>query len=395
MERLSQFQSAIDQIAEEKGIDKKIILETIELALAAAYRKDYGTPDQNIVVKFDAETGDIKVYDQKTVVEALDEEMEKKAREYVLLADAQKENPDAKVGDVVKKEITPAGDYGRIAAQTAKQVIIQRIREAEREAVTSEFSKREGEILNGSVQRVEDRAVFVDLGHTTGIMPIHEQSKGETYRIGQRLKVLVVEVRQGRRGPEVIVSRSHPKLIQKLFELEVPEIFAGTVVIDAIAREAGSRTKMAVHATQEGIDPVGSCVGQRGTRVQTVLSELGAEKIDIIEFATEQPQFIAQAMSPAKVMRVDILNEETREARVVVDDDQLSLAIGKGGQNVRLAVKLTGWKIDVAGLSEMSGGGEKKEGAVDEAKAEKTEKKEDKKEVAEVKPETEEPKAKE
>ncbi len=349
------FIQAINQIAEEKNIDKKVIIETIEAALAAAYRKDYGTPEQNIKVNFDEKTGKIKVFDEKTVVKEIDEEMEKRAREFMLLKDAKKKKKGIKEGDVVREEITPkdGGKYGRIAAQTAKQVIIQRIREAEREAIFEEYKDKEGDALNVNVQRLEGNTVLMNLGNAIGIMYPQDQIRSENYSIGQRYKVYVSEVKSGPKGPEILVSRTAPGLVEKLFELEVPEIYSKTVTIKGIAREAGSRSKMAVTAEQEGIDPVGSCVGQRGTRVQTVKAELGGENVDIIEWSDDSAKFISNSLSPAKILNVK-LDKEKKESSVEVDEDQLSLAIGKEGQNVRLAAKLTGWKIDI-----VKSGGEK------------------------------------
>jgi len=352
MAQKKEFELAIEQIAAEKNIPVEKIVETIEAALAAAYRKDFGEPTQNIRVKFSVQDGTSQVFDVKTVVEEIPEDPEEQKekelnpREHVALADAKKKKKSAKVGDVIETKLDPPESYGRIAAQTAKQVIIQRLREAEREIVSREFKGKEGEIINGSVQRIEGRNVYVDLAQATGVLYPHEQIPGETYTVGMRLKVYVAEVRDTSRGPEIILSRSHPQFVAKLFELEVPEIYSGVVLIKGIAREAGSRTKIAVATEQEGVDPVGSAVGQRGTRVQTVIAELGGEKIDIIQFDEDQDQYLRHAMSPAKVLKVE-LNEKEKRAKVVVDEDQLSLAIGKGGQNVRLAAKLTGWKIDV------------------------------------------------
>ena len=256
------------------------------------------------------------------------------------------ENRKAKVGDIIEEKLESKSDYGRVAAQTAKQVIIQKIREAERDAMYDEYKQKEGEILSGVIQRIEGRNIFVDLGKSTGVLFPSEQVDGERYRLGQRLKVYIMKVEADPKGPGIVLSRTHPVLVQKLFEIEVPEIFAGTVEIKAMAREAGSRTKIAVSSTEEAIDPIGSCVGQKGTRVQAVIDELGGEKIDIIEWNDDLAKFISNALSPAKVLGVQ-LNELKKEARVSVPSDQLSLAIGKQGQNVRLAAKLTGWKIDV------------------------------------------------
>lgn len=371
------FAAAINQIAEEKNIDKKIIIETIEAALAAAFRKDYGKPEQNIKVDFNEETGAIKVYDEKNVVKKFDEEMEedhpeKVKREFILLKDAKKIKKDAKDGDVIKTDITPkdGGRYGRIAAQTAKQVIIQRIREAERDSVFSEFKDKEKQSINATVQRIEGNNVFIDLGTTNGIMYPQDQIRGENYKIGQRYKVYVSEVRKGAKGPEIIVSRTSPELVKKLFELEVPEVYAKTVEIKSIAREPGSRTKIAVYTEQEGVDPVGSCVGQRGTRVQTVITELGGEKIDIIEWNEDIGKFISNALSPAKVVNIKT-DENNKQAIVEVQEDQLSLAIGKSGQNVRLAAKLAGWKIDIKKAGGDAKKGKEVEAISDDAKKNK------------------------
>ncbi len=377
MAQKQEFQLAIEQIAAEKNIPLESIIETIEAALAAAYRKDFGKPEENIRVKFDPATGGSKVYDVKTVTDKIPEDLEEQKeaginpKEFILLEDAKKIKKDAKLGDEIVTELTPPENYGRIAAQTAKQVIIQRLREAEREIVSREFKGKEGEIINGSVQRIEGRNVYVDLAQATGVLYPHEQIPGETYTVGLRLKVYVAEVRESTKGPEIILSRSHPKFVSKLFELEVPEIYSNVVQIKEIAREAGSRTKLAVWTDQEGVDAVGSAVGQRGTRVQTVIAELGGEKIDVVEYSDDPDTFLRNAMSPAKILKVD-LNEEEKRAKIQVDDDQLSLAIGKGGQNVRLAAKLTGWKIDVVGSS---GEVQEKKPAPDEKTDDKTESK--------------------
>ncbi len=340
---------AIQQICEEKNIPVSAVLETIEQALAAAYRKDFGEPNQNIKVIFDPETGGSEVFDVKIVVAgpAEGEETINEKKE-ILLDEARQIKEDIQVGDEVRTRLTVPTEYGRMAAQTAKQVIIQRLREAEREVVFSEYKDKEGQVLLGTVQRVEGRVIFIDLGHTVAVMPYGEQISREHYIPGARIKVYLVQVAASTRGPEVVVSRTHPEIVRQLFAQEVPEIASGVVVIKAIAREAGSRTKIAVTSTEPNVDPVGSCVGQRGMRVQTVISELGGEKIDIIEWQEDAQKFIATALSPAKVIAV-ILDEPSHTARVEVDETQLSLAIGRGGQNVRLAVKLTGWKIDIIG----------------------------------------------
>ncbi len=340
---------AIQQICDEKNIPMSAVIETIEQALAAAYRKDFGQKNENIKVEFDATTGGSRVFDVKMVVDgpAEGEETINEKKE-LLLPDAKKIKKDAVVGDEIRTELQVPAEYGRMAAQTAKQVIIQRLREAEREVVFSEYKDKEGQVLLGTVQRVEGRTVFVDLGHTHAIMPYPEQISRERYTPGARVKVYVVSVQASSRGPEVIVSRTHPEIVRQLFTQEVPEIASGSVTIQSIAREAGSRTKIAVTSTEPNVDPIGSCVGQRGMRVQTVITELGGEKIDIIEWSDDSAKFISAALAPAKVISVQ-LDEVSHSARVEVAEDQLSLAIGRGGQNVRLAVKLAGWKIDIIG----------------------------------------------
>lgn len=340
-----EFEQALAQIEDEKGISRVELLSMIEASLAAAFRKDYGEKDQNIVVEFLPETLSAKVFDVKTVVAEVEDPQKE-----LDVPTAQEIKKGAKVGDEIKTEITPATgtNYGRIAAQTAKQVIIQKLREAERNAQFSDFKAKERTLQNGIIQRVEGDTVVVDLGKGTGVLFPSEQIRNEKYSVGQRIKVLVLHVEPTAKGPKITLSRSHPDMVRQLFEIEVPEIFNGTVEIKAVAREAGSRSKIAVMSTQEGIDPIGSCVGQKGTRVQTVMSELGGEKIDIIEWDEDSVKFIANALSPAKIVNVQ-LDEEAKEAKVGVLEDQLSLAIGKAGQNVRLAARLTGWKIDIAG----------------------------------------------
>ncbi len=342
-----QLEQALDQIAEEKGISREEIVAMIEASLAAAFRKDYGKKDQNIEVEFMVETMGMKVFDVKTVVE--DELVEDPQKE-IGVTSAQELKKKAKVGDVIRTEITPkeGTNYGRIAAQTAKQVIIQKLREAERNVQFSDFKAKERTLQTGIIQRVEGDTVIVDLGKGTGVLFPSEQIRGEKYNIGARIKVLILHVEPATRGPKITLSRSHPDMVRKLFELEVPEIYNGSVEIKAVAREAGSRSKIAVFSNQDGIDPIGSCVGQKGTRVQTVMAELGGEKIDIIEWSDDTVKFIANGLSPAKILNVQ-LDEENKEAKVGVLEDQLSLAIGKAGQNVRLAARLTGWKIDING----------------------------------------------
>src|SRR3989344_7622714 len=360
---LKQFASALSQISEEKGISPDKVLETIEIALAAAYKKEYGEKGQIVRAKFNSKTGEVKfsqikiVIDQsmlkpegeeeKEIAAAPEEEEEKKIRfnaeRHIMLDEAQKTKKDIMVGDEVEFPLETREDFGRIAAQTAKQVIVQRIREAEREAIWNEYKDKEGELVSGIIQRIEPHNIFVDLGKTVAVFPEEEQVFGERYYVGVRMKFYILSVISDPKGQGIVLSRSHPKMISRLFELEVPEIGAGTVEIKSIAREAGSRTKVAVFSNEEGIDPVGSCVGQKGTRVMAVISEIGGEKIDIVEWSEDQEAFVSNAMSPAKVTGVKILPR--RLAKVYVPENQLSLAIGKNGQNVRLAAKLTGWKI--------------------------------------------------
>lgn len=399
----SPLKQAIDDICAEKNIPYQSVIETIEAALAVAYRKDFGEKNQNIVATFNAEDGSSRVFDVKTIVEdaLFDEfdqeqkhrealEAEGKLEEYLAekraeedekrkavetaiaegqpvpeeeihfdpkknlsLTQAKEIKPDAVIGDEIRTELFPPAAYGRMAAQTAKQVIIQRIREAERDVVYKEFKGREGEMITAMVQRVEGRMVLIDIGHATAIMPPPEQVERDHYRPGDRVKVYIVSVNMTPRGPEIVVSRAHPDIVRHLFSIEVPELQNGSVIIKGIAREAGLRTKIAVASEQKNIDPVGSLVGQRGTRVQTVISELGGEKLDIIEWSDDPVKYIQSALSPAKVISIK-LDDTSHVATAEVKDDQLSLAIGKSGQNVRLASKLTGWKIDLVGESGQS-----------------------------------------
>lgn len=384
-----QLEQALAQIAEEKGITREEIIEMIEASLAAAFRKDYGEKDQNPVVEFNPEDLSAKIFDEKTVVPINQDEIEDQQKE-ISIEEAQKWEKGAKPGDVVRQEITPHDgmEFGRIAAQTAKQVIIQKLREAERNMQFSDFKSKERTLINGIIQRVEGDTVLVDLGKAVGILFPSEQIRGEKYEVGVRIKVLILHVEPTSKGPKITLSRSHPDMVRKLFELEVPEIFNGTVEIKAVAREAGSRSKIAVTSTQEGIDPIGACVGQKGTRVQTVMGELGGEKIDIIEWSDDPVKFIANSLSPAKIVNVQ-LNMEEQTAKVGVMEDQLSLAIGKSGQNVRLGARLTGWKIDIASEG---GSAVSEEGAEtsDEVVAEETESTETPEAVEEVEAPTEE-----
>ncbi len=429
---VSELTQAIQQVCEDKKIPIESVVSTIESALAAAYRKDFGNKLQNVQVDFDVETGNFQVHDLKEVTEdklkdeyeeirekknkiieleeedkhdeanklkeELQEEFEKKEsaekseeikkfnpKTMISLSEAKERKKDIKIGDELREDLPVGGDFGRMAAQTAKQVIIQKLREAERDIIYEEYKDKVGDLLNGTVQRVEGRNVLIDLGGVTANLPLDEGLRNERYNPGMRFKFYVKNVEQTPKGPKIILSRTHPDILRKLFKLEVPEIASGTVQIKSIAREAGSRSKIAVVAKDDNIDPIGSCVGQRGTRVQTIINEIGGEKIDIIEWEEDPAKFIAKALSPAKIVRVDIMqgNEQVekdklvdsakpdelsqadldkdepvendgqnkqpqeRKAVVCVTSDQLSLAIGKEGQNVRLAAKLTGWKIDI------------------------------------------------
>ena len=371
------FTSAITQISEEKGLDHDKVLEIIEQALASAYKKEYGEKAQVVKAVLDLETGKTDFYRITHVVddtlvymdeEQIDEfgiskaeakkflkkeesESEEDVRvkfnteKHILLSEAKKENKEIEAGSEIRVHLEQKEDFGRIAAQTAKQVILQKIREAEKDNILNEFKDREGEILSGIVQRIESRNIYFDLGRGIGVLPKEEQVRGEFYKEGQRLKVFLLKVEITSRGPNILLSRAYPKFISKLFELEVPEINGGQIEIKSIAREAGYRTKIAVESKAEGVDPIGAMVGQRGVRVSAVMSELGGEKIDIIEYSDDPSSFIINALSPAKVSYVEVKPRNTAVA--IVPDDQLSLAIGKDGQNVRLAAKLTGWRIDV------------------------------------------------
>jgi N utilization substance protein A len=335
-----ELMKALEQIEEEKGVSKEVIIEAIEAALLSAYKKNYGASAQNMRIELDRQTGEIRAYQIRTVVETVDDE-----HTQISLAEVQQWDPTAKVGDVVEVEVTPK-DFGRIAAQTAKQVVVQRLREAERDLVYKEFRDREGDIVTGTVQRIERKNVYLDLGRIEAVLPPTEQIPRESYRQNERIKAYVVEVRQGTRGPQIVVSRTHPGLLKRLFELEVPEIYEGIVEIKAIAREAGARSKIAVASRDKNVDAVGACVGPKGSRVQAIVDELKGEKIDIVPWHPDPAQFVAGALSPAKVSRVEI-DEQTKTALVIVPDTQLSLAIGREGQNARLAAKLTGWRIDI------------------------------------------------
>ncbi len=407
---MKEFASAMKQISEEKGISAESVFETIEAAIGAAYKREYGEKGQIIKANMDPETGVLKMTQTHYVVEGVDEEgnitgplptkvVEEKPdfqdlegtrrrrpgeevpvetgevkikfnpQKHILLEDAKEKNKKAQVGDEIITKLEPKTDFGRIAAQTAKQVIIQRLREAERGAIFNEFKDREGEIVSGVVQRREGALVFVDLGKTNGLVPPAEQMFTDNYRLGQRYRFVITKVEETSRGPVVVLSRANPSLVVGLFRSEVPEIDTGSVEVKAIAREAGSRTKIAVSSAEESIDPIGSLVGQKGVRVQTVINEISGEKIDIILWSDKPSEFIANCFSPAKVLQVKIVDEERKHALVEVSEDQFSLAIGKKGQNVRLAAKLSGWKIDVRSPKEAVVFDEIKDDAIEEVVA--------------------------
>ena len=420
---MSELSSAIKHICDEKGLDMDAVISTIEYALAAAYRKDFGQKNQNIVVKFDPKEGFSKVYDIKTVVEDMPEESvdadivaDKKREEQIkkskqvgvekvddkkgkklidgepsaaeVMADEDEErkfNPkteiqisDAKllkktvkIDDEIKTKLEVPDAYGRMAAQTAKQVIIQRLREAEREMIFNEFKGKEREVVGGVIQRREGRIILVDLGKAIGVIPPDEQIVNEKYNTGDRVKVYVKEVSLKPKGPEIILSRVSEEILKKIFYLEIPEISNGLIELKSVAREAGSRSKVAVWTDSDNVDPIGSCVGQRGSRIQTIINELGGEKVDIIEYDEDMVKYISNALSPAKIGKID-MNKETKKATVTVPNDQLSLAIGKGGQNARLAAKLTGWKIDIVENKEekKSEAEAKKDAVADDEKSE-------------------------
>jgi len=395
---MSDLSNAIKQICEEKGLSYEAVLATIESALSAAYRKDFGKKNQNIHVEFDPETGKSKVFDIKTIVEDLPEleegeesdikegskkdlkekeskrkektkkdtgkdtkdeektadnegEQEEEERKFnpkteLQISDAKIVKKTSKVGDELKIKLEIPDAYGRMAAQTAKQVIIQRLREAEREMIFKDFKEKENEVVSGVVQRREGKIVLIDLGKTVGILPYEEMIPGEAYKPGDRIKIFVKEVGLKSKGPEIVLSRTSDEILKKVFYLEIPEISNGLIEIKVVAREAGFRSKVAVWTDSDNVDPIGSCVGQRGARIQTIIGELGGEKVDIIMYDEDPVKFITNALSPAKITGIDT-NEKEKKATVKVQEDQLSLAIGKGGQNARLAAKLTGWKIDI------------------------------------------------
>jgi len=363
---LKVIHSVLEQLEEERGIAKEKVLEAIEMALATAYKKEYGKKGQIIRAKFDIGSGATEFFQVKIVVDESQVIMDKEAEiqehtdrkpedgekvlfnpeHHILIQDAKKMKKEAILGEEMIFPLENKHDYGRIASQTAKQVIIQKIREAEKASVLKEFGEREGDIVSGTVQRIERNNIFIDMGRATGLLSYDEQIPGERYRQGERVRGFLYRVEESPKGIFLRISRSHPRFLAKLFEVEAPEIASGTVEVKAVAREAGSRSKIAVSSKDSHIDPVGSLVGQRGVRVSTVMSELGGEKIDIVEWSEDPKKFIEEALSPAKILSMEIVETEKR-ATVQVAEDQQSLAIGKGGQNVRLAAKLTGWKIDI------------------------------------------------
>ncbi|KSU85102.1 transcription termination factor NusA [Fictibacillus enclensis] len=340
----SELLDALTFLEKEKGISKDILIEAIEAALISAYKRNFHQA-QNVRVDFNTTTGSIKVFARKNVVEEVTD-----SRQELSLEEAHKINPQYELEDVVELEVTPR-DFGRIAAQTAKQVVTQRVREAERGIIFSEFIDREEDIITGVVQRQDHRYIYVNLGRVEALLPAAEQMPGEKYTTNDRIKVFITKVEKTTKGPQILVSRTHPGLLKRLFELEVPEIYDGTVEVKSIAREAGDRSKIAVHAADPEVDPVGSCVGQKGGRVQTIVNELNGEKIDIVRWSEDPVVYVANALSPAKVLEV-LVNEDEKMTTVIVPDYQLSLAIGKRGQNARLAAKLTGWKIDIKSQSD-------------------------------------------
>ena len=336
---------ALEQIEKEKGIQKEVLIEAIEVALITAYKRNYGSA-QNVEVYIDRLTGDVRVFALKNIVETVTDPTTE-----LSLEQASRFSPDFEVGDVVEVEVTPR-KFGRIAAQTAKQVVMQRSREAERGIIFEEYSSKEEDIISGVVSRFERKNVIIELGRAEAILPPSEQTPGEKYNIHDRIKAYVINVKKTNKNPQIFVSRTHPGLVKRLLELEVPEIHDGTVEIKTIAREAGSRTKIAIFSKNENVDPVGACVGQKGSRIRAIVEELRGELIEVIKWSSIPHEYIASSLSPPKVLRVDI-DEENKVARVIVPDFQLSLAIGKEGQNARLAAKLTGWKIDIKSESQL------------------------------------------
>ena len=371
--QLNNLVETIDEICREKGLSKESVLEAIEKALATAYRKDFGIKNQNIQVKLDLVSGKMEIFDLKTVVEDLPEEVEVEEddqddnrknkyqeekieddgkrrfnpKKEITISEAKIIKKKVKIGDEIRTDLAEPSDFGRVAAQSAKQVIIQKLREAERSVLLEEYRGKKDQILSGIIQRKEHGNLLIDLGKITALVPFNEQVVGEDYQSGQRIKIYIIEVRETSRGPEIIASRSHPNFLREIFKSEIPEVANGIVEIKAIAREAGARSKVAVMTNEKGVDPIGTCIGQRGSRIQTIIVEIGGEKIDIIEYSELPAKFIVSALSPAKIASIKIVDEENKIARVNVKPDQLSLAIGRSGQNVRLAARLTGWRIEI------------------------------------------------
>lgn len=343
---VKEFIKAMEEFEKERGISKDYLLESLEAALVTAYKREFDTVD-NVKITIDDKTGELHIYSVRDVVEVLEDPLLE-----IDLESARKIDSNYNVGDVVNLEIPPK-DFGRIAAQTAKQVVVQKIREVERNMVFTEFNDKKGEIVSGLIQKADGGVVVMDLGKLEGVMPLKEQISTEHYKVNDKIRGYVVDVERGAKGnPQVIVSRSHPDFVRKLFEFEIPEIYEGLIEIMSVSRDAGSRSKVAVYSKNQDIDPVGSCVGQKGIRIQNIINELNGEKIDVIEWNEDPAIYIAAALLPAQVMAVDI-REEEKFAQVVVPDDQLSLAIGKAGQNARLAARLTNWKIDIKSESQM------------------------------------------
>lgn len=340
----SELFDAIQYLEKEKGIDKEVLLDALEAALISAYKKNFKSKT-NVRVELNEEKGTMKILARKKIVEEIEDPQQE-----MTLEEAHKIDPNYEVGDIVEMEVTPK-DFGRIAAQAAKQVVTQRVREAERGVIYNDFIDRVEDVMTGIIQRRDNRYIYVDLGKAEGRLPLNEIMPNETYEAHDRLKVILTKVENTNKGPQIFVSRTHPNLLKRLFEMEVPEIYDGIVEIKSVAREAGDRSKISVYAEDPEIDPVGSCVGQRGQRVQAIVNELNGEKIDIVEYSDDPVVYISNALSPAKVLQV-LVDEEARATTVIVPDYQLSLAIGKRGQNARLAAKLTGWKIDIKSESD-------------------------------------------
>lgn len=343
-----QLLQAVEVLVKAKKVPESVVFNALESVLLTAYKRETGS-NANTSVSIDRTTGDYHIYAEKNVVETVDPDAENAASQ-ISVADAKKINPVYEAGDILQVEVTPK-NFGRMAAQTAKQVMIQKLREAERGVIYDEFSGREGDVITGTVKWSESHTIFVDLGRVEGILPFTEQAEGEVFHPDDKIKCYVKEVRKTTKGPEIILSRTHPGLLKRLFELEVPEIYSGTVEIKSVVREAGSRSKIAVYAMDPTVDPVGACVGPKGQRVQNIVNELHGEKIDIVRWDEDPAIYIANALSPAKVVSVSVAEEE-KASLVIVEDYQLSLAIGKAGQNARLAAKLTGWKIDIKSESQ-------------------------------------------